>query len=207
MIRLPAGTEDSFVAGPVDQHPAAAVAVIEEILDAAIDLLVDGGMEALTFQNVAERAVVSRATMYRRWPSPTHLAAEAIRTRANASIRVPDLGSLSMDLSDVLRQIGLFIDTPVGRASLAASLDIGPVDVGAPNWGERWDQVQPIVDRAVERGELEPGVDGEATFAALAGAMYFRVLVTGRSVDDGWIERVLAANLPGSRDGRDQRSR
>lgn len=166
------------------------------ILDAAVDLLVEGGMPSLTFQAVAERAGVSRATMYRRWPSTAHLAAEAIRARANASIRVPNLGSLAADLSDVLRQIGLFIDTPVGRASLMASLEIGPVDGGAPNWAERWEQVQPIIDRAVDRGELVPGVDGEAMFAALAGAMYFRVLVTAQRVDSEWIERVLAANLP-----------
>ena len=71
-------------------------------------------MTAVTFQAVAERAAVGRATMYRRWPSPAHLAVDAIRARSSDDIKVADHGSLAGDLTAVLRQIGSFIVTQWG---------------------------------------------------------------------------------------------
>lgn len=160
-------------------------------------------MTAVTFQAVAERAAVSRATMYRRWPSPAHLAVEAIRARSSDDITVADHGSLSADLTSVLRQIGQFISSPVGRAAVIASLQIGPATDSSdrlPNWSKRWEQVAPIFDRAIARGELDPGTDSEATFSTLAGALYFRVQVMGQHVDDTWIDRVITATTNNRQD-------
>lgn len=174
----------------------------QRIHEATVDLLVEDGVAEITFQKVADRSGVSRATMYRRWPSPAHLVADAIRAQANSAITVPDLGSLVADLTEVLHQIAAFIVGPVGRAALGASVSVGPVDGVASSWTVRWAMVEPVMDRAITRGELDPGTDGEALFASVAGAMYFRVLVAGRRVDDDWIERVLASTILGFRHSR-----
>ncbi len=166
-------------------------------------LLVEGGIDALTFQNVAERAGVSRATMYRRWPSPAHLAADVIRATASDAIEIVDTGSLTGDLTSVMRSIGAFLATSVGRAAVIAGMQIDVTEAGElGGWSERWVQVVPIFDRALERGELAPAIDVPALFAALAGPLYFRTIVMGRLVDDDWIERVLATVLGSELRGR-----
>jgi AcrR family transcriptional regulator len=47
------------------------------ILDAAVELLAEGGFPHLTMERAAQRAGVGKATVYRRWASPAELAAEA----------------------------------------------------------------------------------------------------------------------------------
>ena len=69
---------------------------------------------------------------------------------------------------------------------MIAGLQIGPPPSSdrLPDWAKRWEQVAPIFDRAIARGELDRRNRCEATFAALAGALYFRVQVMGQHVDD-----------------------
>ncbi len=50
-----------------------------------------------------------------------------------------------------------------------------------------------MFQRGVRRGEVLRDADHEAIFAAVAGAMYFRVLVMGQPVDERWINRVVDA--------------
>ncbi|WP_371832724.1 MULTISPECIES: TetR/AcrR family transcriptional regulator [Nocardiaceae] len=47
------------------------------LLDAAVELLAEGGFAHLTMDRAALRAGVGKATVYRRWASPAELAAEA----------------------------------------------------------------------------------------------------------------------------------
>ena len=48
-----------------------------KLLDAAVELLAEGGFPRLTMERAAQRAGVGKATVYRRWASPAELAAEA----------------------------------------------------------------------------------------------------------------------------------
>jgi AcrR family transcriptional regulator len=83
---------------------------------------VERGFPAVTFQEVAARAGVGRATLYRRWDDPAALVADAVRASAADRIRVADTGSLSGDLRHILELIARFIASPLGSASLIASL-------------------------------------------------------------------------------------
>jgi AcrR family transcriptional regulator len=51
----------------------------EEILEAALALLGEGGYRALGLDEVARRAGTAKSSIYRRWPSKAALAAEIIR--------------------------------------------------------------------------------------------------------------------------------
>jgi AcrR family transcriptional regulator len=53
-------------------------AVDRAILQAALELFVERGLEGMGIEQVAERAGVARTTVYRRWPSKEFLIAEAI---------------------------------------------------------------------------------------------------------------------------------
>jgi hypothetical protein len=49
-----------------------------------------------------------------------------------------------------------------------------------------------VFERAIARGELPADTDVEATFAALAGAIYFRIIVMGRTITADWLQRITA---------------
>lgn len=124
---------------------------------------------------------------------------EELGHAAADAIRISDRGALRDDLADVLRQIAAFLQTPLGRASLLAGLQITDeetVHPGVSGWKERWASVEPIFDRAKGRGEIDADFDPPAAFASVAGALYFRILVMGEPIDGAWIARVLSAVLP-----------
>src|SRR5579871_5389938 len=74
------------------------------ILDAAAELLLARGLSAVSMDAVAERAGVSKATIYRWWPTKETLALDALYTEWAAAAPAPrDTGSLRKDLLALLR--------------------------------------------------------------------------------------------------------
>jgi len=51
----------------------------EQILDAALAMLREGGYRQLSLDEVARRAGTAKSSIYRRWPSKAALAAEIVR--------------------------------------------------------------------------------------------------------------------------------
>ncbi|MFU7527360.1 TetR/AcrR family transcriptional regulator [Qipengyuania sp. ASV99] len=174
--------------------------VTERIFAATIALLEVGGIAAVTFQRVAEQAGVGRATLYRRWPEPIFLVGDALAATAADRIQIGDTDSLRGDLAAMLRQIGAFIESSTGRAAIAASL-MGRTEPEFASqakllWERRRKDVAPIFARAIDRGELPEDCDTDTLFAAIAGALYVRLIVMAESSDDAWIERTIGLVLP-----------
>lgn len=169
------------------------------IHDATIELLVEGGFEAVTFQEIAKRAGVGRATLYRRWDSPSILVRDAVLEIVETEISPVDTGTFHGDLMELLRQIGSFISGPVGVAAMITTLSNmgqpGDITANPGIWLSRLEAIAPIFQRAITRGDLNPDQDVEALFASLAGALYFRMIVMTEPVDDAWIKRVLKNTL------------
>ena len=70
-----------------------------EILEAALDVLVELGWERMTFDAVASAAKASKATLYRRWPGKVDLLVDALQLMMGVEAdRYPDTGSLRGDL-------------------------------------------------------------------------------------------------------------
>ena len=162
------------------------------VFDAALALLVEGGMTACTFQTVAQRSGVSRTTLYRRWPDRAALVLDALADRVEHDIVAPDTGSLAGDLRSLLRQVAAFLATPLGRAALVAAAESdSPEEMRSDFWTLRMATMAPLFARARRRGELSQTDDAEAILASTVGAVYFRLLVGGRPADDDWIVRIV----------------
>src|ERR1700730_11831053 len=58
----------------------------------------------MTVDRVAEKAGVSRATIYGRWPTKPHLLVEAIRKRTFQDIQDPQTGDVAADVESMLTQ-------------------------------------------------------------------------------------------------------
>ena len=190
------GTEAT--AGPGRPRSARADAAI---LDATLELLAEGGYAALTMEGIADRAGVGKATLYRRWKSPEEVVAAAVATFVE-EIRIPDTGSLEEDLRLLMhRAVEVYRGRP-GRvlpgllAAMAASEEVGRA-VREHFLDGRRAALATVVDRAVERGELDPAVDVELVLDFLGGPLFYRILVTGGALDDALAGGVVDVVLRG----------
>jgi AcrR family transcriptional regulator len=137
--------------------------VVRDVLDAAVDVLAHAGYAALSFDEVATRAGVSRTTVYRRWPSKQDLVRAALLRIADQQLAGPDTGSLRQDLIAALelKLSGPHADRDASLFRVVmAEFDDPELTALARILRER--VLQPFVaavERAVARGELPRGQD------------------------------------------------
>ncbi|WP_232248544.1 TetR/AcrR family transcriptional regulator [Streptacidiphilus rugosus] len=176
------------------------------VLAATIDELVERGYTTLTVDQIAQRAGVHKTTVYRRWADLDALIVDALTEHIAADIPIPDTGSVAEDLRLLARGLVAWISSPIGRAVLAIMVSDAAVRV--PELAEsrrrifhdRIERARPVVDRAVARGELPPDTDAAELIKNLAAPVYFRVLITGESVDRHTADHAAAAALAAARD-------
>jgi len=169
--------------------------VTGRVHQAIIELILENGVEACTFSAVAERAGIERSTLYRRFPDRWDAIIDAWMNRVAADI-MPDLGdSFPEDLLSVLRRLVAALESPLGPALLnvvAALKGKSGGDYTREFFDRRMDQLAPMFDAAVERGELPADVDREELFTFAAGAIYFRMFIAFRPVDDDFLHSILS---------------
>src|ERR1039458_1340509 len=91
------------------------------ILEAAAELLLARGLSAVSMDAVAEQAGVSKATIYRWWPTKETLALDALYTEWAAARPYPrDTGSLRGDLLSLFRPRAPLARRPPHRRGPAA---------------------------------------------------------------------------------------
>ena len=168
--------------------------VTRRVNQAVIELLIEGGLDACSFQRVAEKAGVERSTLYRRYPDRWGTIIDAIIDYAERQAPTYDTGSFRGDLTAVLQRVNVILYSPLGAPvmAVAATLQAG----GSPGleqrfWESRSKQLAPMFDRAVERGELAADVDREELFAIASGPFFFFAFVIGRRTPEGLIESVV----------------
>ncbi len=168
--------------------------VTRRIHEAVLQLLIEGGVAACTFQNVAARAGIERSTLYRRNPDRWPTIMSAIIDYAARETPAPLSGTFRGDLLDVLRSTTRVLTSPLGPPlmSAAAALRAGAAPGETERfWKSRREQLRPMFDAAVERGELPPDVDREELFAMAVGPIYFRLFISARPFDDEWLGKIV----------------
>ena len=160
------------------------------VLDAASDLLVAGGIEAVTMEAIAARSKVSKATLYKWWPSRAHVMLESLFTRTEHTIAVDENASLAEVLTEQLASLArLFRDTEAGplMADLVAASQADP-DIRAAldeHWLRPRRQVGAgLLRAAVERGELDPETDVAAAVDQLFAPIYHRLMMKHEPLSD-----------------------
>ncbi|MFF7453928.1 TetR/AcrR family transcriptional regulator [Kitasatospora sp. NPDC008115] len=176
------------------------------VLTAALAELDDIGYAALTMDGVAQRAGVHKTTVYRRWKDRDALILDALTGRIAGDIPIPDTGDLDGDLRALARGLAAWLGSPAGAAVLAVMLSDaarapGIAEVRAGIFADRLRRAEPVVVRAVERGELPAGIDPAEVIKNLAAPLYFRALITGEPVDERAADRAARAVLAAARHG------
>lgn len=154
-------------------------AVDARAIDAALSLYGDFGFARLSFEQVARRASVGKAALYKRWSSVEELLIDALATIAPPP-DVADHGSLRTDL----RQLGLLlcdlISGPHGRVVTRILLDGRSSPLMKPYYDTFVEAyvgaATRIVTRGVDRGELKANHDPTVLLAQIFGTVMIHVL-------------------------------
>lgn len=168
--------------------------VTQRVHSAVFELLVAGGADGCTFKAVAERAGVERSTLYRRYPDRWVMMIDAFVALAAADVTADPAGSFRAELGSVLRKLATVLDSPLGSALMIVAAELhgnSGIDVWQTYFRHRLEQLAPMFDGAVGRGELSPTVDRETLITLAAGPIYFRIFISGRPVDDVLIDAIL----------------
>jgi len=166
------------------------------ILGAVESLIAEVGYDRMTVDAIAERAGVSKPTIYRRWASKREIVAEAIRSRKD-ECALPDTGSLRGDLVAIARDLGQSLSG--SNAQVAAGLTglLRSSDEFAALFREHVIEVgreryRPLLERAAARGEIADAAAVTPLFADIAGALVFsRALISREPVDDAFTEELV----------------
>ena len=181
------------------------------ILEAASELLLARGLSAVSMDAVAERAGVSKATIYRWWPTKETLALDALYTKWAAARPHPrDTGSLRGDLLSMLRPWARLAGSrPYGRVVAALLTEAQTDPVFAAEYRQRFveprrEQAREIFRRAIERGEIPADTKVEVALDLLYGPLYHRLLHGHAPLNDRFVREVIDMVLDGvRRDGSD----
>jgi AcrR family transcriptional regulator len=169
--------------------------VDEAIRVATVDVLVRDGFGHLTMEEVADRAGVGKASLYRRWPNKVALVVDVLGRLADSRVDVPDTGSVHDDVLSFLRAI---VRTKRTESELLAAVS---AEVGCnPELSEAFRKeflgglqarLRTIVQRGVDRGELPPSTDIDLLAAVGPALFHLTRLVTGEPIDERLVRRIV----------------
>jgi AcrR family transcriptional regulator len=170
------------------------------ILEATLRLLAELGYGGLTMDKVAAEAKVSKATMYRRWPSKVHLVITAFSQLPQ--LPCPDTGSLRQDLIDVLGSFLLItqntslagvLPTLAGERARIPEL----ADYLDEATQQRREPVKQVLQRAIKRGDLPAKTDVELAIDLIMSPLVMRIFFTNNPADIRFLEQVIDHTLKG----------
>jgi AcrR family transcriptional regulator len=177
------------------------------VLAATLEELTVGGFTALTIDNVARRAAVHKTSLYRNWKDRASLVAEALAENVAGGVPIPDTGSIETDLREYARSLIGWLTSPVGRAVLAATISDAAraepeiVEIEQRFYFDRLRRAEPMVTRAIARGELPSNTDPNAVIKTVLAPIYLRLLITAEPVDDATADQAARVALAAARAG------
>ncbi len=173
------------------------------ILKSTLKLLARNGFAGLTIEEVADRAAVGKATVYRWWPNKGALIADAFASSTTRRLRFPDTGSVYTDMSRQMRQLAKVFRSRHGRI-VAAILAAGQSDkdlIAAFRdrflWPRRR-EAYATLERGIRRGELHRDVDPDLLLDSLYGPIYMRFLIQHDRLTPEFVDRLCALVLSGA---------
>jgi AcrR family transcriptional regulator len=163
-----------------------------------MEQLLERGLHAMSMDDVARQAGVSKATIYRWWPSKERLALDALATEwASAPVSETNARSLRGELLERfqpwVRQLNR---KPYARvvAGLVAEAQIDPdfAELYREHFVQpRRDATRELLVRARARGEIAEDTSLEVTLDLLYGPIYHRLLHDHAPLTERFAQQVI----------------
>jgi AcrR family transcriptional regulator len=176
----------------------------EAILSAITALLKDKPLRDISIEEIARKAGVGKATIYKWWPSKAYIAFDAFSRRLKEMVPICDTGSAERDFKQQLQSLFAFFDTPAGLV-LRHFLAEGQVDEEfASLFRDRFirprrEAIGVIFDRAVERGQIRLGLDREVVLDLIYGPGFYRMLIRHEPLERNVVDKMVSALFQGLR--------
>lgn len=179
--------------------------VEQVVLDAAIELLAERGIEGTTMSSVVERSGVARATVYLRWPNRQALITAAVRRSMGRPI-LASSDDVETDLRRASARIAEILDSPSFRgvfpALVAGLTRQGPGAQAPISFREVAPGVDVILnvyrDYAAAQG-FRDDVAPELAVDLIVGSHLGHYIVTGRPPNARERDQLLDAVIEGLR--------
>ncbi|MDE1146437.1 MAG: TetR/AcrR family transcriptional regulator [Azospirillaceae bacterium] len=164
--------------------------VDKALVEAARDEFVTKGFHAMSMESIANRADVSKVSLYRRWPSKLEAAADALRLLSESGVP-EDHGSLEADIralfaatihSEGARARARFLMRTMGEISDHPDLlAIYRTQLLAP----RIEQIRTVIGRARARKEVSD-IPTDVAAMVVAGPLFLHSLFLLADPDRAW---------------------
>ncbi|MFI5732951.1 TetR/AcrR family transcriptional regulator [Kribbella sp. NPDC051587] len=185
-------------------HPSGARSerVHAAVLTATQELLDEGGYPAATVDAISQRSGVSKATIYKHWPSRTAVAAKAFGQLMAGELPLPDTGSTRQDLIEQVCRVSAFYAS--ARGNVFAQLLAACVDdeAGAAYFREyfltgRREAITTLWQRALGRGDVSAALHIDDVIDLLFGPLIFRRLTGHYDLTEPHARRLAETALDG----------
>ena len=177
----------------------------QRVLGTAARILLAEGYARLTMENVARKSGVAKTTLYRHWPTKAALCMQLYLDAADRELRDPHTGHIAGDLKRIAETVvRLQTRTVAGPAliGLIAEAQINP-EAGGPFLAEfaerRRSITRRVLNRGIQRGELQSDTDIDLVIDALGGAITFRLLQRHAPINQQFTSRLVDLVLRGCR--------
>jgi AcrR family transcriptional regulator len=172
------------------------------IIEAALDLFAESGPDALCIEQVAARAGVGKATIYRRWPGKEDLLLAALAA-LKAPLPEPKGESVRDDLAALLEAMRTEAVDPRQVRQFALLMGEGG---RYPRLIERYveavveprrDVFRAVLRRGIATGELREATNIEVAVDMLTGTVLARARIGPDRTERGYARRVVDELLTG----------
>lgn len=166
--------------------------VDQAILDATLEVLVEGGYGNFSIKKVINRAGVSSATLYRRWNTADELVIAALRSIHSPAIEI-DTGNFDQDLKAFLVYLGEalenFEDIAIAEASGPRASEAMRNEVAAMFAIPRKQILQQLIDKAVKRGELANPLPISVCWTFVVSPIHHHLHLQGKALTEKFIQQ------------------
>jgi AcrR family transcriptional regulator len=199
-------TEDKEAAAKPKRGRPRSDSVRTLVIKTALELMQEGDTRALTMENIAARAKVSKATLYRWWSSPSAIAFEGFLDAVSPHFTWTRSGTIRETLlsqATVLTQLctntsfGRTIRRVIADAQSNRELQQAFVDNFIT---PRRDTAKAVLSEAMRNGELRTDLDLDVVLDMFFDPIYLRLLMCHAPIDEAFltklVDTVLAGVLP-----------
>lgn len=179
----------------------------KSILSASYELLLEQGFAAVTVEKIAERAGVSKATIYKWWPNKAAVVMDGFLSAASERMPPPDTGSVFEDVRVHATNLALFLASREGRV-LTQLIGEGQSDPGLAE-ACRSRYVEPrrleakgLMERGIERGEWKEGANLDLYVDLIYGPIFYRLLMLGDQPDEPYVRELIERAFQGMQTDR-----
>ena len=176
----------------------------KSILSTSYELLLEDGFKAVTVDKIAERAKVSKATIYKWWPNKAAVIMEGFLYAATARLPVPDTGSTFQDILIHATSLTRFLTSREGNI-IKELIGEGQLDSNlALEYRERFFQprrmqAKELFEKGIQRGDLKENLDVELCIDLVYGPIFYRLLITGDELNDSYMHDLVTNAFEGIR--------